>query len=78
MKHIESYDTFYNEKQNLIELAYHETGDNRYAYHEVIYQHKNTGEIWMCVTKSDGRGGQCFYERYDSKQEIHDILNRCK
>ena len=64
--------------KNLTEIGSYQTGDHRFAYDEVVYRHKETGELWVMVTMLGMGGGRTFYERYDDMQEIQEVLRRCK
>jgi hypothetical protein len=78
MKYIETYESFHQQLPSMTEVGSYESGDNRFVYHETAYLHKKTKELWLEVTKHGMGGGGVFYERYDEKREIKDILERCK
>ena len=78
MKYIETCETFHQELPNMTKVGSYESGDNRFVYHEIVYLHNKTGELWLMVSMHDMGGGRFFYERYDEEQKIQEILKRCK
>ena len=78
MKHTETHERFHQELPCVTEVGSCESGDPHFVYHETAYLHNQTGELWLVTTRLGRGGGGTFYERYDTKPEIGEILKRCQ